>query len=90
MGTKERFWPDVAIPPGRFLAENLKAMGVSQADLARRMGRPVQAISEIVRGKKEITPDTALQLEYVLGMPAHMWVDLEADYRLVQARQTHE
>jgi len=42
---------------------------MSQADLARRMGRPPQAINEIVRGSKALTPETALQLEQVWGCP---------------------
>ena len=60
-------------------------MGMSQAELARRMGRPVQAISEIVNGIKSITPDTALQLEQVLGVPAQIWTGLEAEYQLTKA-----
>jgi HTH-type transcriptional regulator/antitoxin HigA len=86
MMTEERIWPDVAIPPGATLAETLENLGISQAELARRAGRPVQAISEIVQGKKEITPETALALERVLGIPAHVWIRLEADYRTVKAR----
>ncbi len=86
MATETRVWPDVAIPPGEFLAETLRALGLSQAELARRAGRPVQVINEIVRGRKEITPETALQLERVLGVPAHIWTRLEADYRHVKAR----
>ena len=81
METEIRSWPEVAIPPGDLLAETLEALGMTQAELARRTGRPGQAINEIVRGAKEITPETALQLERVLGVPAHVWVRLEADYR---------
>ncbi len=86
MATETRVWPDVAIPPGEFLAETLDSLHLSQAELARRTGRPPQAINEIVRGTKEITPETALQLERVLGVPAHIWTRLEADYRYVKAR----
>jgi len=86
MMTEERIWPDIAIPPGETLAETLNSLGISQAELARRAGRPVQAISEIIQGKKEITPETALALERVLGVPAHVWIRLEADYRTVKAR----
>src|SRR5437867_2919060 len=86
MVTEERVWPDIAIPPGETLAETLDALGLTQAELARRAGRPVQAISEILQGKKEITPETALELERVLGVPAHVWIRLEADYRIVKAR----
>jgi addiction module HigA family antidote len=86
MTTEERIWPDIAIPPGEALAETLDAMGLTRAELARRADRPVQAISEIILGKKEITPETALEFERVLGVPAHVWVRLEADYRTVKAR----
>ena len=86
MATEVRSWPDIAIPPGELLAETLESVGMTQAELARRTGRPVQAINEIVHGAKEITPETALQLERVLGVPAHVWVRLEADYRYNVAR----
>ena len=81
-----RVWPDAAIPPGETLAEEIEAQGLSQAELARRMGRPVQAVNEIVRGKKAITAETALGLEDVLGVPAHFWLRLEADHQLNVAR----
>lgn len=64
----------------------LEAMGITQVELARRAGRPVQAISEIIHGKKKITPETALDLERVLGVSARVWLRLEADFRLVKAR----
>lgn len=78
---------DALIPPGDVLARELEAQGLSQRQLAVRMGRPQQAINEIVRGKKALTPDTALALERVLGTPAVMWMRLEADYRLKLARR---
>ena len=81
-----RIWPDVAIPPGEVLSETIEALGLTQAELARRMGRPAQAVNEIVRGSKEITPETALQLERVVGVPAHVWTRLDADYRYNKAR----
>lgn len=51
------------------------------------MGRPVQALSELCRGKKELTADTVPDLERVLGTPADLWMGLEADYRLALARR---
>ncbi len=86
MATESRPWPDVAIPPGELLAETLEVLGMTQAELARRAARPVQAINEMVKGRKRITPETALQLERVLGVPAHVWVRLQANYELVRAR----
>jgi HTH-type transcriptional regulator/antitoxin HigA len=82
----KRVWPDVAIPPGEALAEEIEARGLSQAELARRMGRPVQAVNEIVRGKKAITAATALDLEDALGVSALFWLRLEAAYQLNRAR----
>jgi HTH-type transcriptional regulator/antitoxin HigA len=82
-----RVWPDVAIPAGETLAEEIAARGLSQTELARRMKRPVQAVNEIVRGKKAITATTALQLEDVLEISADFWLRLEAAYQLNVARR---
>jgi len=79
-------WPDVAFPPGRLLAGELEARGLSQTDLARRTGRPLQALNEIIKGKKAITPETALELERVLGTPAYVWLNLERDYQYNKTR----
>lgn len=87
MGTSGRLISDLPIPPGEHLVEMLEELGMSQAELARKMGRPAQAISEIVRGKKAITAQTALQLEDVLGVPAYLWLNLEAHYQLTLAVQ---
>ena len=57
---------DLAIPPGELLEEELDARGMSQAEFARRIGRPPQMVNEIIRGKKQITHDTALEFERVL------------------------
>ena len=88
----DRVWPDVAIPPGETLAEELEARGWSQSELARRMRRPVQAVNEIIRGVKQITAETALQLQEVLGTSAELWVRLEGNYQLTRARlaQRHQ
>jgi len=84
--TKDRAWPDFPMPPGALLQEELEAIGMTQQELATRTGRPAQVINEIIRGKKQITQDTALEFEKVLGIPAHIWVNLEADYQLTSAR----
>jgi HTH-type transcriptional regulator/antitoxin HigA len=60
---------------------------MSQAELARRMGRPYQIVNDIVNGRRPITASTALQLEHVLGLPARFWMIREADYRLKLARE---
>ncbi len=86
MATKTDAYPDVAIPPGEYLAEEIEARDMSQKELARRMGRPANAINEIINGKKAITAETALQLEEVMPeIPARFWLNLETDYQLTKA-----
>ena len=65
---------DAVFSPGELLQEELEARGITQKDLAQMMGRPPQAISEICRGKKSITADTALDLDQALGIPAYLWM----------------
>ena len=84
---KSTFKPDYASPPGETLAETIEAMGLTQSELARRMGRPIKTINEIIQGKAAVTADTALELERVLGIPARLWMNMEASYREHLARQ---
>ena len=79
--------PAEVSPPGETLAELIEEREITQAELARRMGRPINAVNEMVLGNKEITEDTALELERVLGTPAHFWLAREARYREYLARQ---
>ncbi|WP_422135763.1 HigA family addiction module antitoxin [Endozoicomonas sp. ALD040] len=90
MMTEQTYVSDLAIPPGEYLEEVLEEMDITQAELARRMGRPPQAINEILKGEKAITPETALQLEQVVGVPAYFWSNLESEYRLVMAKDADE
>ena len=90
MMTEQVHMSDLAVPPGEYLEEVLEEMAISQAELARRMGRPPQAINEILKGEKSITSETAIQLEQVVGVPAYFWSNLEASYRLVIAKQMDE
>jgi HTH-type transcriptional regulator/antitoxin HigA len=87
MMTDQSYISDLAIPPGEYLEEVLDDLELSQAELARRMGRPPQTINEIIKGEKAITPDTAIQLEQVVGVPAEFWSNLESEYRLVLAKE---
>ena len=68
--------------PGDTLAEIITNKGMSQTELASRMGRPLKTINEIIMGKTAITPETALQLQRVLGPTAHFWLNYEKTYRL--------
>ncbi|HPO13839.1 MAG TPA: HigA family addiction module antitoxin [Candidatus Hydrogenedentes bacterium] len=72
--------------PGRILEKELQARGWTQKELALRVKRPVQAINEIIKGKKSITPETALDLSDTLGISPEFWLNLEMAYRLHVAR----
>ena len=78
---------DLAVHPGELLAEELEVRGLTQKALAEVMARPAQAVNEIIRGKKAITADTALQLEIAIGTPAYVWLNLQSQHDLVLARR---
>lgn len=74
-------------PPGRILLRELEARGWTQKDLAEITGRPIQTINEIIQAKKQITPETALELSEAFGTSAEFWTNLEANYRLHLAKK---
>ena len=86
MSKQNQFSPNYAVPPGETLLESIEALGMSQAELAQRMGRPLKTINEIIKGKAAITADTALQLEKVLRVTASFWNNAERAYREALAR----
>ena len=75
-----------AFPPGEYLRDELEERGWSEKDFAEILGRPVQAISEIMNGRKQIVPDTALAIGEALGTSASMWLNLQVAYNLFEAR----
>jgi len=83
---QNQYRPDFVSAPGETLQETLEAVGMSQAELAERTGRPKKTINEIIKGKAAISPETALQLERVLGVPASFWNSRERHYREDLAR----
>lgn len=85
---KERI-PAQLRPPGAILKRELATRGWTQKDLAQILGRPPQVITEIIRGTKQITPDTALELGAAFGNAPSLWSNLETEYRLHLARTRH-
>lgn len=74
------------IHPGEMLLEEfLKPLGLSQVALAERIEVTPQRINEIVKGKRGVTPDTALRLERVFGMEAQFWLNLQVVWDLYHA-----
>src|SRR5215207_3861025 len=71
------------IPPGDILLEEfMKPLGISRNQLSRDLDIPVSRVSEIVRGGRAISADTALRLGAYFGTSAELWMNLQSDYDL--------
>ena len=77
---KNEYQPEVFSHPGEVLNDLLSERGMPQVELAERTGRPVKTINEIIHGKAAIIPDTAIQLERVLRVPASYWLNHQRLY----------
>ena len=76
-----------AIHPGEHLAEELEALGMSAAELARQLKVPTNRITEIINGQRAITGDTALRLGHFFGTSPQFWLNLQSLYELRLAEQ---
>jgi addiction module HigA family antidote len=80
----------VAIPtihPGEHLAEELKELSMSAAELARQLGVPTNRVTAILNGRRAITGDTALRLAHFFGTTAEFWLNLQSLYELRVAQK---
>lgn len=84
---RNEYEPDSVSPPGETLLETLEFIGMTQKELADRTGRAQKTINRIIKGEDPITPETAIQLERVLRIPAGFWNNRERLYRQSLARQ---
>ena len=77
-----------AIHPGEHLVEELKALEMSAAELARRLDVPTNRITQILNGTRAVTGDTALRLAHFFGTSAEFWLNLQSlyDLRLAQVK----
>lgn len=74
--------------PGEYIREFLEGRGWTQDDLAEILGRPSQLVSEIVLGKRGVTPETAKGLAEAFGTSPQLWLNLDAGWQLYKARST--
>ncbi len=79
--------PLMPIHPGEHLAEELTALKMSAAELARRIKVPTNRVTEILNGQRGITGDTALRLGHYFGTSAQFWLNLQSLYELRLAEQ---
>jgi len=71
----------LAIHPGEHLAEELKALDMSAAELARQLKVPTNRVAGILNGQRAITGDTALRLGHYFGTRPEIWLNLQANLR---------
>ena len=76
-----------AIHPGEHLAEELKALGMSAAELARQMKVPTNRVTGILNGQRALTGDTALRLGHFFGTSPEFWLNLQSLYELRLAEE---
>jgi antitoxin HigA-1 len=79
--------PRIPIHPGEVLAEDLTALGISAAALARQLQVPTNRITEILNGQRAVTGDTALRLGHFFDTSAAFWLNLQSLYELRLAEQ---
>ena len=74
--------PRTPIHPGEHLAEELRELGLSAAELSRQIDVPVNRITGIIHGQRGITADTALRLGHWFGTSPQFWMNLQQLYEL--------
>jgi HTH-type transcriptional regulator / antitoxin HigA len=74
--------PAEVFPPGEFIKEEIEARGWSQVEFAEILGRPPRLVSELIAGKRAVTPETAKGLAAAFGTSAQLWLNLESSYQL--------
>ncbi|MCY3891912.1 MAG: HigA family addiction module antitoxin [Acidimicrobiaceae bacterium] len=79
--TRYAYEPDAVYAPGETLVEWLDEHGMTQAELASRMGLSIEHINQIAKGRAPVTTETALGLERITRVPAAFWNNLELNYR---------
>ena len=78
-----------AIHPGEHLSEELNALDMSAAELARRLGVPTNRITSIVNGQRAISGDTALRLAHFFGTTPQFWLNLQDAFAVYQVRRRY-
>lgn len=78
--------PYEASHPGELLREELEVRGITQVKFAQRIGVSPSLLNEVIKGKRGVNTEMALLLEASLGIAAHIWIELQADYNMHVAR----
>ena len=82
--------PAEIFPPGEFLRDELEARGWTQVEFAEIIGKDTRLISEVIGGKRSVTPETAIALGEALGTGPEFWMNLESQYQLSKVRPAQD
>lgn len=82
--------PAEVFPPGEFLKDELEARGWTQVEFAEIIGKDTRLVSEVISGKRAVTPETATVLAAALGTSPDLWMNLESQYQLSKVRNGQE
>jgi HTH-type transcriptional regulator/antitoxin HigA len=85
MNNTKPFRPAEAFHPGVYIREELAARDWLQSDFARIIGRPLQAVNEIINGRKRVTAETAVAIGAAFGTGPEVWINLQSAYDLYMA-----
>lgn len=72
--------------PGELIRDELESLGMSQAKLAEQIGVSPSLLNEVINGKRAVNTELALLLEAAIGVPAEIWLKLQADYNMQVAK----
>lgn len=78
--------PSSPIHPGEILKDELEARGISQRKFAGIIGVSYSVLNEVINGKRPVTTEYALKIEAATGIPAYIWVNMQAEYNMQTAR----
>lgn len=79
--------PQIAFHPGETLSEKLDELGMGPEEFSVRTGKPEKTIIAILKGNSSITPETAVQFEHVLKIPAHFWLNIQRNFDEFRAHE---
>ena len=82
-----RYEPDYATPPGAIIAEFIEEQGMTQVELARRLGITTKHLNQLIGGSVSLSNELAIALERVTGTPARFWNALETNFQDLEARE---
>lgn len=78
--------PSTPIHPGEILKDELEAREMSQRRFASLIGVSYSVLNEVINGKRPITTEYALKIEAATGIPAYLWINMQAKYNMQTAR----